>query len=161
MNSPHSAPEHDPFPSTDAAPTGAVITEPEGNFVGAALGGSLGAIIGALIWIAVTVATGYLIGYIAFGIGFLAGVGAKIGGGGRASVGLAVVLGLAGAVLGYYGVTVVQVATELLGGWKSLENLRAASALVFAAPIETFFTVKDLLFIGLSGYAAYRTVATE
>src|ERR1700716_2349653 len=62
----------------------------------------VGAVLGAIAWGAITAATHYQIGYMAVGVGFLAGYGMRVLGGGRdrADGAIAGVVAFLGCVLG-------------------------------------------------------------
>jgi hypothetical protein len=49
------------------------------NLLVAAAGGLVGALVGAIVWAGVAIATNFEVGYIAVLVGFLAGLGVKIG----------------------------------------------------------------------------------
>ncbi len=75
------------------------------RFISALIGGMIGGLIGAGIWAGITYATNYEIGWIAWGVGFLVGVGVRMGAqewDGAAPGILAVVLALLAVVGGKY-----------------------------------------------------------
>lgn len=49
------------------------------TYLTAAIGGLLGALVGAAIWAAIVVLSNYEVGYVAVLVGFLTGVGVKLG----------------------------------------------------------------------------------
>jgi len=123
------------------------------------LGSLAGAVLGAIAWAAITATTNFQIGYMAVGVGFLAGYGMRVFGGGRdrADGIVAGVVALLGCILGNLLTAVVVIAQH--------EHYPMLAALLVVAKQPAFaaelvrdgFDLMDLLFYAIAVYAGYRT----
>ena len=122
------------------------------------IGALIGAFLGAVAWAAITASTTFQIGYMAVGVGFLAGLGMRILGGGRSRTEGFVAGGVAllGCVFGNLLATVFVIAQQyhkpiLLVLGTALSHPAFAGVL-----LREGFNVMDPLFYGLAMYAGYR-----
>jgi hypothetical protein len=130
-----------------------------GKLVLGTLAAIVGAVIGAIVWAAITASTNFQIGYMAVGVGFLAGYGMRIAGGGYRRAGgiVAGVVALLGCVLGNLLTSAVVIAQhDHYPIWAvALAVLTHAG---FAGDILTHtFDLMDLVFYAIAIYAGYRT----
>ncbi len=125
-------------------------------------GAVAGALAGAIAWAAITAATTFQIGYMAVGVGFLAGYGMRVLGGGRdrADGVIAGVVSLLGCVVGNVLAVVMTVANHQHMTAGATLN---ASIAVLTHPSLSYkllmvsFSIMDVLFYAIAVYAGYRT----
>lgn len=129
------------------------------NLLVAAAGGLAGALVGAAVWTGVAIATNFEVGYIAVLVGFLAGLGVKMGARTQRgpllqylAAGLAVV-GLFAAKYMLFAYTVVHVGQEQ-GVDISYFDGRLLS--LFPEALGEMLSAFDALFLVLALMAAYR-----
>jgi hypothetical protein len=132
----------------------------DGNLLLGIAVGAVAALIGAIIWGVVTAATGFQIGFMAIGVGFLVGVGVRIGGGGsgtafKASGALLAVLGcLAGNLFaGCFGVA--DYLAQETGEAVSFLDVLLTPA-IWPAIMEAMFHPMDILFYLIAIYEGWR-----
>jgi hypothetical protein len=133
-----------------------------GKLVLGTLGAIAGALAGAIAWAAITAATSFQIGYMAVGVGFLAGYGMRVLGGGRdrADGIVAGIVSFLGCVVGNVLAVVMTVAKHQ---HMSTAETVAASIAVLTHPVLAYrlltvsFNIMDLLFYAIAIYAGYRT----
>ncbi len=128
----------------------------EQNLARGALFGAAGAAAGAALWALVTVLTKYQIGWMAVGVGFLVGLGLRVGG-----RGLDRIFGMMGAGLALLGCLVgnVLAVAASVATAQDLSFLDALSRLKMAVAVDLLvatFSPMDLLFYGLAVYEGYR-----
>ena len=125
------------------------------------LGSIAGALLGAIAWGAITAATHFQIGYMAVGVGFLAGYGMRMLGGGRdrADGVIAGVVAFFGCVLGNLLTVVIDFAPHDAAhrGVPELTLLLLLNPKLAWFMLTASFNVMDLLFYALAVYAGYRT----
>ncbi len=132
--------------------------ESEQNFVGGVLVGLVGAIIGAAAWAVVTVLTQLEFGLMAIVVGFLAGIGVRIGGKGFENK-----YGVAGAVLALFGCLAGKVLTIaiLLAKMANASFVDVLFALLtnpnalVEVMIKTFHPL-DIVFYAIALYEGYK-----
>jgi hypothetical protein len=125
------------------------------------LGAVVGAILGAVAWGAITAMTHFQIGYMAIGVGFLAGFGMRVLGGGRdrADGVVAGIVAFLGCALG----NVLSAVIEFAPHDNAHRGVVEIATVVLLHPnvawlmLSENFNVMDLLFYGLAVYAGYRT----
>jgi hypothetical protein len=129
----------------------------------AGLGGLGGAALGAAGWAAVAIATDYEIGFIAVAVGYLAGLGVKLGARGKRGGGLphvAAAAAVLGLLLAKYFVFLHYVAAaarqEGGGGWLTVG---IASVVLFPTLLVRVASPFDLLWVVLAIGAAWRAPA--
>jgi len=125
------------------------------------LAAAAGALLGALAWAAISTATGFQIGYMAVGVGFLAGFGMRLAGGGRdrADAIVAAIVSLAGCLLGNWLMIAIEATREL---HQPLATVLLGLALhpgMSLKLLQLGFTPMDLLFYAIAAYAGYRTAS--
>jgi hypothetical protein len=133
-----------------------------GKLILGTLGAIAGALAGAVAWATITAATTFQIGYMAVGVGFLAGYGMRVLGGGRdrADGLVAGIVSFLGCVVGNLLAVVMTIANHQ---HMSSPETVAASIRVLTHPVLAYellkvsFNVMDLLFYGIAIYAGYRT----
>ena len=125
------------------------------------LGSIAGALLGAIAWGAITATTHFQIGYMAVGVGFLAGYGMRVLGGGRdrADGVIAGIVAFLGCVLGNLLTEVIDFAPHD-NAHRSIAELTLL--LLFNPKLAWFmltqnFNFMDVLFYALAVYAGYRT----
>jgi hypothetical protein len=125
------------------------------------LGSIAGALLGAIAWGAITAATHFQIGYMAVGVGFLAGYGMRVLGGGRdrADGVVAGIVAFLGCVLGNLLTIVIEFAPhdEAHRGVADLALLILGNPKLAWLMLSENFSIMDLLFYALAVYAGYRT----
>ena len=125
------------------------------------LGAVAGALLGAIAWGAITAATHFQIGYMAVGVGFLAGYGMRMLGGGRdrADGVIAGIVAFLGCVLGNLLTIVIDFAPHD-AAHRSVAEL---ALLLLLNPklawlmMNESFSIMDVVFYALAVYAGYRT----
>ena len=129
------------------------------NVIVAVVGGLAGALVGAAVWAGVAIATNFEVGYIAVLVGFLAGLGVKIGA--RTQRGpLLQVIAAALAVVGLLAAKYMVFAYALVefghekGADISYFDGRILS--VFPSALGDMLSAFDALFLVLALMAAYR-----
>ncbi len=132
-----------------------------GNLLLGTLGAIVGALLGAIAWGAITAATHFQIGYMAIGVGFLAGYGMRMLGGGRdrADGVIAAIVALLGCVLGNLLTVVIDFAPhdEAHRGVAELTLLILFKPKLAWLMLSDNFSIMDLVFYALAVYAGYRT----
>jgi hypothetical protein len=125
------------------------------------LGAIAGAVLGAIAWGAITAATHFQIGYMAVGVGFLAGYGMRVLGGGRDRLDgvLAGVVAFVGCVLGNLLTVVIEFAPHdnAHRGIVELTLLVVLNPKLAWFMLSENFSIMDVLFYALAVYAGYRT----
>ena len=125
------------------------------------LGAIAGAVVGAIAWGAITAATHFQIGYMAIGVGFLAGYGMRLLGGGRdrADGIIAGIVAFLGCVLGNLLTVVIDFAPhdDAHRGVVELTMLILLNPKLAWFMLSENFSVMDLVFYGIAVYAGYRT----
>lgn len=126
------------------------------NLARGALFGAAGAAAGAALWALVTALTEYQIGWMAVGVGFLVGLGVRVGG-----RGLDRVFGIVGAAFALVGCLVgnVLAGVAFVAAGQNLPFLDVLSTLSPGAAADllvAMFSPMDLLFYGLALYEGYR-----
>ncbi|HWT05104.1 MAG TPA: hypothetical protein VN224_05060 [Xanthomonadales bacterium] len=125
------------------------------------LGAIAGAVLGAIAWGAITAATHFQIGYMAVGVGFLAGYGMRVLGGGRdrADGVIAGIVAFLGCVLGNLLTIVIGFAPhdDAHRGVAELTLLLLSSPKLAWFMLSENFSIMDVLFYALAVYAGYRT----
>jgi hypothetical protein len=125
------------------------------------LGAIVGALLGAIVWAAVTAATHFQIGYMAVGVGFLAGYGMRVLGGGRerADGVVAGIVAFLGCVVGNLLTVVIDFAPHDTAhrGVVELAVLLMFNPKLAWALLTHSFGLMDLVFYALAVYAGYRT----
>ena len=125
------------------------------------LGSIAGALLGAIAWGAITAATHFQIGYMAVGVGFLAGYGMRVLGGGRdrADGVIAGIVAFLGCVLGNLLTVVIDFAPHDAAhrGVAELTMLILLNPKLAWFMLTANFNVMDVLFYALAVYAGYRT----
>ena len=125
------------------------------------LGAIAGALVGAIAWGAITAATHFQIGYMAIGVGFLAGYGMRMLGGGRerADGVIAGIVAFIGCALGNLLTVVIDFAPHDAAhrGVAELTMLLLLNPKLAWFMLSANFNVMDLLFYALAVYAGYRT----
>ncbi|MEA2784525.1 MAG: hypothetical protein QOF71_629 [Candidatus Eremiobacteraeota bacterium] len=125
------------------------------------LGALAGALLGAIAWGAITAATHFQIGYMAVGVGFLAGYGMRVLGGGRdrADGLIAGIVAFFGCVLGNLLTVVIDFAPHDAAhrGVAELTMLILLNPKLAWFMLTANFNVMDVLFYALAVYAGYRT----
>ena len=125
------------------------------------LGSIAGAILGAIAWGAITAATHFQIGYMAVGVGFLAGYGMRVLGGGRdrADGVIAGIVAFLGCVLGNLLTIVIDFAPHDAAhrGVAELTLLVLLNPKLAWLMLNENFSIMDVLFYALAVYAGYRT----
>lgn len=125
------------------------------------LGAVVGALLGAVAWGAITAATHFQIGYMAIGVGFLAGFGMRMLGGGRDRAD-----GVVAGIVAFFGCAlgnVLSAVIEFAPHDNAHRGVVEIAMLVLLHPklawlmLSENFNVMDLLFYGLAVYAGYRT----
>jgi hypothetical protein len=120
-----------------------------------------GAILGAIAWGAITAATHFQIGYMAVGVGFLAGYGMRMLGGGRdrADGVIAAIVAFLGCVLGNLLTVVIEFAPhdDAHRGVAELTLLLLFNPKLAWLMLSENFSIMDVLFYALAVYAGYRT----
>ena len=125
------------------------------------LGAIAGALLGAIAWGAITAATHFQIGYMAVGVGFLAGYGMRMLGGGRdhADGLIAGIVAFLGCALGNLLTVVIDFAPHD-AAHRSVAEL---TLLLLLNPklawlmLSENFSIMDVVFYALAVYAGYRT----
>lgn len=130
-----------------------------GNLLLGTLGAVAGAVLGAIAWAAITAATNFQIGYMAIGVGFLAGYGMRVLGGGRDRAGgiVAGAVALLGCVLGNLLAAIVVIAQHEHYAIDVVLRAAIAKPAFTGALVRDGFDLMDLLFYALAVYAGYRT----
>lgn len=128
----------------------------EQNLGRGALFGAAGAAAGAALWALVTVLTKFQIGWMAVGVGFLVGMGLRVGG-----RGLDRIFGMTGAGLAPLGCLVgnVLAGVAFVASAQDLSFLDVLSRLNVGIAVDLLvatFSPMDLLFYGLAVYEGYR-----
>jgi hypothetical protein len=125
------------------------------------LGAIAGALLGAIAWGAITAATHFQIGYMAVGVGFLAGYGMRVLGGGRdrADGLIAGIVAFFGCVLGNLLTVVIDFAPHDAAhrGVAELTMLILLNPKLAWFMLTANFNVMDVLFYALAVYVGYRT----
>jgi hypothetical protein len=125
------------------------------------LGAIAGALLGAIAWGAITAATHFQIGYMAVGVGFLAGYGMRVLGGGRdrADGVIAAVVAFLGCGLGNLLTVVIEFAPHDNGhrGVAELTLLVLFNPKLAWLMLSENFSLMDVVFYALAVYAGYRT----
>ena len=126
-----------------------------------ALGGAIAAAVGAAAWGLIVWVTDYEIGFAAVGIGLLVGWAVLMASGRRKGFPLqiiAVLLSVMGILVGKY-VAVYLVLRDFLGDGLAL-MYPLIFELITQSP-EEFFSLFDLLWLGLAIYSAWRFLAPD
>jgi len=138
--------------------------ERSGAVLTAALAGLGAAIVGGVAWGLIVRWTDYEIGFAAWGIGFVVGTAVALGAQGRRGrpfQGLAIVLALAGIVLGKY-LAFVWVGQDVLGNvGLSLPLFSSDTARLFWDSRSEVWSAWDLLWAGLAVVTAFRIPRRE
>jgi hypothetical protein len=125
------------------------------------LGAIAGAILGAIAWGAITAATHFQIGYMAIGVGFLAGFGMRMLGGGRdrADGAIAGIVAFLGCVLGNLLTVVIDFAPHdnAHRGVAELTLLLLLNPKLAWFMLSENFSIMDVVFYAIAVYAGYRT----
>jgi hypothetical protein len=125
------------------------------------VGSVAGALLGAIAWGAITAATHFQIGYMAVGVGFLAGYGMRMLGGGRdrADGAIAAIVAFFGCVLGNLLTVVIEFAPHDAAhrGIPELTTLILLNPKLAWFMLSQNFNIMDVLFYALAIYAGYRT----
>jgi hypothetical protein len=125
------------------------------------LGAIVGALLGAIAWGAITAMTHFQIGYMAVGVGFLAGYGMRVLGGGRerADGVIAGIVAFLGCVVGNLLTVVIDFAPHDTAhrGVAELALMLIVNPNVAWALLTHSFGLMDLVFYALAVYAGYRT----
>jgi hypothetical protein len=129
------------------------------NLLVAAAGGLVGALVGAAVWALVAIVTNFEVGYIAVLVGFLAGLGVKIGARTQRGLllqylaaGLAVV-GLLAAKYTLFAYAVVRLVHERGGDVGYFDGSLVS---LFPGALGKMVSAFDALFLILALMAAYR-----
>ena len=130
-----------------------------GKLLVGTIGALIGALLGAVAWAAITASTNFQIGYMAIGVGFLAGFGMRLLGGGHGRAGgiVAGAVALLGCLFGNLLTVVIVIAQH------QHYPIPAVLGVTLMRPVFAFellrdgFSVMDLLFYALAVYAGYRT----
>ncbi len=125
------------------------------------LGAIAGALLGAIAWGAITAAAHVQIGYMAVGVGFLAGYGMRMLGGGRdrADGVIAGIVAFLGCVLGNLLTVVIAFAPHdnAHRGVAELTLLLLMNPKLAWLMLQESFNIMDVVFYALAVYAGYRT----
>ena len=125
------------------------------------LGAIVGALLGAIAWGAITATTHFQIGYMAVGVGFLAGYGMRVLGGGRerADGVIAGIVAFLGCAVGNLLTAVIDFAPHDTAhrSVAELTLLLTFNPNVAWALLTHSFGLMDLVFYALAVYAGYRT----
>jgi hypothetical protein len=125
------------------------------------VGAIAGAVLGAIAWGAITAATHFQIGYMAIGVGFLAGYGMRVLGGGRdrADGVVAGIVAFFGCVLGNLLTVVIDFAPhdDAHRGIMELTMLVLINPKLAWLLLTQSFSIMDVVFYALAVYAGYRT----
>jgi hypothetical protein len=136
----------------------------QGKLALGTLGAITGALAGAVAWGAITAATHFQIGYMAVGVGFLAGYGMRVLGGGRerADGVIAGIVAFFGCVLGNLLTGVIDFAPHdnAHRGIVELTMLVVLNPKLAWLMLSESFSIMDVLFYALAVYAGYRTALT-
>jgi hypothetical protein len=132
-----------------------------GKLILGTLGAIAGALLGAIAWGAITATTHLQIGYMAVGVGFLAGYGMRVLGGGRdrADGVIAGIVAFAGCVLGNLLTVVIDFAPHdnAHRGILELTTVVVLNPKLAWLLLRESFSIMDVLFYALAVYAGYRT----
>jgi hypothetical protein len=128
----------------------------EQNLARGALLGAAGAAAGGALWALVTMLTKYQIGWMAVGVGFLVGLGLRVGG-----RGLDRIFGMMGAALSLLGCLVgnVLAGAASVATAQNLSFLDVLSRLKVGVAVDLLvatFSPMDIVFYGLAVYEGYR-----
>lgn len=121
----------------------------------AILGGGVGAFASAALWAAIAIATEYEIGYVAVLLGFLSGLGVKLGARTARGPKLQAIASV-WAVVGLVAAKYFMVAHLAVSSGFSDSYLDPRVFEVFAEVVRRASSVFDLLWLGLAVYAAWR-----
>jgi hypothetical protein len=123
----------------------------------AVIGGLVGSVIGAVVWAAIALIGNVEIGYVAILVGFLAGLGVKIGAGGARSRQLqilAVVLAVAGLFFAKYAMVAGVVAREA-----DISPFSPLIASIFTEALGEMLSPFDILWLIFAIGAAWKVPA--
>lgn len=111
--------------------------------------GAVAAAIGAGVWAGIAYLTNYQIGWIAIGVGFLAGLGVRVGGRGAG-----VPFGIVGALLAALGVGMGNLGMVLLHMNREFHTIDIGIAMEVLKQSTGFM---DVLFYGLAVWTGWNT----
>lgn len=129
----------------------------------ALVGGAVGALVGAGVWAALAVFTNFEVGYVAVLVGYLAGLGVKLGAGaarGKALQGMAAGLALMGLVVAKY-FTFAHFYAQALVEQHGIEAgpFHPDILATFPLALPDLLSPFDLLWVGLAMTTAWKTPA--
>lgn len=132
------------------------------DFPLAAAGGAVGAALGAAVWAGIVVATNFEVGYVAVLVGFLSGMGVKIGAGKGRGQGLqilAALLAFAGLIFAKYLIFAWMVSQAATANGRVIAWYDPVILQMFPRMIVQLSSPFDLLWIFIAVTAAYRVPA--